>query len=78
MKRVKSRNQMILDLSVSSTKTSPYKNTIQRDAWGSTIFLRNCRIIPDISQESSWRTFFLRGKKRIDTELDIPDREALP
>ena len=35
-------------------------------------------ILPDYFQESSWRTFFLRGKRRIDSEPDIQVREALP
>ena len=35
-------------------------------------------ILSNYSQESPWRTFFLRGKMRIVSELDIPVMEALP
>ena len=35
-------------------------------------------ILPNYSQESYWRTFFLRGKRRTDTERDIQDRKPLP
>ena len=66
---------MILDLTAPLTENSAYKNPIQREAWGS---FHYSIILPDYSQESSWRTFFLRGKKRIDTKHDIPYREALP
>ena len=66
---------MILDLTAPLTKKYAYKNPSQREAWGSFY----CSIILHIySQESSWRIFFLKGKRRIDTELDIPYREALP
>ena len=57
------------------TENYAYKNPIQREAWGPFYY---SIIVPDYSQESSWRTFFLREKKRIDSEPDIPDREALP
>ena len=66
---------MILGLTAPLSEKSSYKIPSQREAWGSFC----CSIIlPDYSQESSWRRLFLRGKKEIDTELDIPDREALP
>ena len=52
---VKSRNQMILDLTAPLTEKYAHKNPSQREAWGSSIFLM-IHIIPDYSQESSWRT----------------------
>ena len=58
---VKSRNQMILDLTAPLTEKSPYKNPIQREAWGSSILFGYSIILLDYSQESSWRTFFLSG-----------------
>ena len=74
---VKSRNQMILDLTAPLTEKYVYKVPIQREARGSLPSF-GVLILPDYSQESSWRTFFLRGKRRIDLELDIPVTEALP
>ena len=35
---VKSRNQMILDLTASLTEKYAYKNPSQKEAWGSYIF----------------------------------------
>ena len=66
---------MILYLTAPLTKKYAYKNPSQREAWGPFYY---SIIVPDYSQECSWRTFFLREKKRIDTEPDIPYREALP
>ena len=66
---------MILDLTTPLTEKSTYKNPRQREAWGPFYY---SIIVPDYSQESSWRTFFLRGKRRIDSECDIQVREALP
>ena len=57
-----SRNQMILDLTAPFPKKSVYKNPSQREAWGS---LADSIILPDDIQESSWRTFFLRGKMKL-------------
>ena len=68
-KRVKSRNQMILDLTSPLTENSSYKNPSQKEAWGSSIFLGESIILPDYSQESSWRPFFLRGKWRTNIDL---------
>ena len=80
MKRVISRNQMILDLTTPFPKNHIYKDSSQREAWGLPIHLslKNSIIIPDNIQEISWRIFFLRGKRKIDTKPDIPDRESLP
>ena len=80
MKRVISRNQMILGLTAPFPKNSIYKYLSQREAWGLPIylFLENSIILPNNIQESSWSLFFLRGKMKNDTELDIPHREALP
>ena len=65
---------MILDLTAPLTKNSTYKNPSQREAWG---YFCYSIILSDYSQESSWRTFFLRGKMRIDLEHDIPVKESL-
>ena len=65
---------MILDLTTSLTEKFTYKNPSLIETWGSFCY---SIILPDYSQESSWRNLFLRGKI-IDKELDIPDREALP
>ena len=53
---VKSRNQMILDLTAPLTEKSDYKVLSQREAWGS-LPCFGVIIFPDYSQESSWRTF---------------------
>ena len=66
---------MILDLTTPLTEKSAYKNPRQREAWGSFV---HSIILRDYSQESSWRTFFLRGKKETDTEPIIPDRKSIP
>ena len=66
---------MILDLTAPFPENSDYKDTTQREAWGS---FENSRILPNYSQESSWRTFFLKRKKETDTVPIILDREALP
>ena len=66
---------MILHLNSPLTENYAYKNPRQREAWGSLYY---SIILPNYSQESSWRTFFLRGKRRIDSERVIPVMEALP
>ena len=71
---VKSRNQMILDLTAPFTKKYSHKNPSQREAWG---YFAYSRILSDYYRESSWRTFFLRGKMRTNSKPDIPIREAL-
>ena len=58
---VKSRNQMILDLTALLTEKSAYKNQSQREAWGSSF--GDSIILLDYSQESSWRTVFPKRKK---------------
>ena len=68
-------NEMILDLTTPLIENSSYKNPSQREAWG---YIYYSTILPDYSEESSWRTFFLRGKMRLDSEPNIPYREALP
>ena len=57
---VKSRNQMILDLTTPLTEKSTYKNPSQREAWG---YFCDSIILLDYFQESSWRTFFLERKR---------------
>ena len=52
---------MILDLTSPLIENYAYKNPSQRDAWGPFYY---SIIVPNYSQEISWRTFFLRGKKR--------------
>ena len=71
---------MILDLTASFPKNSIYKYLSQREAWGLPIYLslENSIILHDNIQESSWSVFFLRGKRKNDTELDIQHRESLP
>ena len=66
---------MILDLTCPFPENYVYKYTRDRETWGSFDY---SIILLDYSQESSWRTFFLRGKMRIDSEPDILVREALP
>ena len=51
---------MILDLIAPLTEKYSYKNPSEREAWG---YFCYSIILPDYSQENSWRTFFLRGKK---------------
>ena len=68
---------MILDLTSPLTEKSTYKNPSQREDCGSSMFLL-FHTLPNYSQASSWRTFFLRGKRRIDLETDIPVSETLP
>ena len=77
---VNSRNQMILDLTTHFSEKPLYRDSSQSEAWGLPIYLslEDSIILPDNIQESSWRTFFLRGKRKADTEPDILDREALP
>ena len=53
---VKSRNQMIRDLTAPLTKKFVYKFPSQREAWGYLPYF-GVIILPDYSQESSWRTF---------------------
>ena len=60
---VKSRNQMILDLTAPFTEKSSYKKK-DKERLGDLLYLDDSIIVPHYSQESSWRTFFLRGKKR--------------
>ena len=60
-KRVKSRSQMILDLTAPLTEKYAYKEPSKREAWRSSMFLV-IHILPDYSQESSWRTFFAERK----------------
>ena len=71
---------MILDFTAPFPKNSIYKDSSQREAWGLPIYvsLEDSIILPHNIQESSWRIFSLRGKRKTDTEPDIPDREALP
>ena len=74
---------MILDLTAPFFEKYVYKDPIQREAWGPiypSIYLsfEESIILLDNIQGSSWRTFFLRGKIRIHTEPNIPDRESLP
>ena len=80
MKRVISRNKMILDLTAPFPQKSVYKDPSQREAWGWSFYisLEDSIILHDNIQERSWRIFFLRGKRKTDTEPDIPYREALP
>ena len=51
---------MILDLTAPFSKMSFYKDPSQREAWGSSYY---SIILPDYSQEISWREFFSRGKE---------------
>ena len=60
------RNQMILDLTAPFLEKSVYRNTSQREAWGSFDY---SIILPNYSQESSWRAFFLRGKMKLIQDL---------
>ena len=53
---------MILDLTTPFPKKYVYKNPSQREAWGS--FDYSIILLDDI-QDSSWRTFFLRGKMKL-------------
>ena len=46
---------MIIDLTTPLTENSVYKDPSQREAWGSLPFF-GIIILPDYSQESSWRT----------------------
>ena len=39
---VKSRNQMIIDLTAPLTKNSAYKNLSQREAWRPFLLFHNC------------------------------------
>ena len=59
---VVSRNQMILDLTTPFLEKYVYKNPSQREAWGSFDY---SKIPLDYSQEISWRTFFLSGKRKL-------------
>ena len=59
---VKSRNQMIIDLTAHFLGKSATKNPSQREGWGSSDY---SIILPLDIKESSWRTFFLRGKKKL-------------
>ena len=52
---------MNLDLTAPFPEKYVYKSPSQREAWGS---LDYSIILPDYSQESSWRNFFLRGKRK--------------
>ena len=51
---------MILDLTSPFPKNLVYKDPIQREAWG---YFYYSTILPNYSQESSWRAFFPRGKE---------------
>jgi len=51
---------MILDLTAPFPKKSVYKYPSQREDWG---YFDYSIILPDYAQESSWRTFFKRGKE---------------
>ena len=62
---------MILDLTAPLTEKYTYKNPSQIEAWG---YFCYYIILPDYSQKSSWRTFFLRGKRIIDSKSNIPIR----
>ena len=57
-----SRKQMILDFTAPFHENSVYKDPSQREAWGSFYY---SIILPDYSQQSSWRTFFLREKRKL-------------
>ena len=61
MKRVKSRNEAILDLTSPLTEKSVYKVPSQREAWGSLPFF-GINFLLYYSQESSWRTFSYEEK----------------
>ena len=66
---------MIICLTAPLSENYAYRNPTQREAW---VTFHYSIILPDYSQESSWRTFLLRGNRRIDSEPNIPNREALP
>ena len=70
---------MILDLTAPFpfNEKSVYKNQA-KERLGDLLSFSDSKILPDYSQESSWRTFFLRVKRIIDSEPDIPERETLP
>ena len=53
---------MILDLNAPFPKSSSYKDPRKREAWG---YFDYSMILPDYSQESSWRAFFPRGKEKM-------------
>ena len=53
---------MTLDLTAPFPEKYVYKNPSQREAWGS---LDYSIILLDDIQESSWRTFFLKGKGKL-------------
>ena len=50
---------MILDLTAHFPENYDYKDPTQREAWGS---FEKYRILPNYSQESSWRTIFRKRK----------------
>ena len=53
---------MILDFTAPFPENSVHKDPSQREAWGSFYY---STILPDYSQQISWRTFFLRGKRKL-------------
>ena len=57
-----SRKQLTLDLTAPFPEKSIYKDPRQREAWG---YFDYSTILPDYFQESLWRTFFLRGKRKL-------------
>ena len=59
---------MILDLTSPLSEKCSYKNPSQTKAWG---YFCYSRILRYYCQESSWRTFFLRGKMKIDSKHQI-------
>ena len=71
---VTSRNQMILDLISPIPENYVYKNTSQREAWGTIELFDN-------STSRYSREFleimFPKRKNETDTKRDIPDRESL-
>ena len=59
LKRVKSRNQGFLDLTIPLTKKSIYKYSSQAKAWGSNFYLWRIIILPVFGSQ----VFFLQGKE---------------
>ena len=66
---------MILDLFAHFPKKYVYKNTSQREAWGTIELFDNST--SRYSREFL-ENMFPKRKKETNTECDIPDRESLP